>query len=94
MDRYPHGVYQNVMRALSCMFRIGIEVFEIIDVPVEIADGEVVDPEGLRLLVGNAKFAWLNTLSASPRTSMRTRSVMANDLPSDRPTVSSPGPVN
>jgi hypothetical protein len=60
IDRYPHGVYQNVNRAPSCMVRIGTEVFEIFDVPVETAD-----PVRLRLLVGNAKFGWLNILSAS-----------------------------
>ena len=89
MDRYPHGVYQNVIRALSCMFRIGMEVPEIFDVPVETAV-----PVRLKLLLGNEKLAWLNTLSASPRTSMRTRSVMENDLPSDMPTVANPGPVS
>jgi hypothetical protein len=47
--RYPHGVYQNENRALSCIFRIGIEVFEIFEVPVEIAD-----PVRLRLALGNA----------------------------------------
>ena len=89
MDRYPHGVYQKLIRALSCMFRIGIEVFEITDVPVEIAV-----PVRLRPLVGNAKFGWLNTLSASARTSTLTCSQMANVLPRDKPTVPNPGPVN
>jgi hypothetical protein len=50
--RYPHGFYQNEIRALSCMVRIGTEVLEIVDVPVEIAD-----PVRLRLLEGNPKFA-------------------------------------
>ena len=49
IDRHPHGVYQNENRALSCIFRIGTEVFEIFDVPVEITD-PVLD----RLALGNA----------------------------------------
>ena len=52
VDRYPHRDYQNVIRALSCMVRIGTEVLEICDVPVEIAD-----PVRLRPLAGNPKFA-------------------------------------
>ena len=48
----PMRDYQNVIRALSCMVRIGTEVLEICDVPVEI-----VDPVRLRPLVGNPKFA-------------------------------------
>jgi hypothetical protein len=49
---YPQRDYQKEIRALSCMFRIGTEVPEIFDVPVEIAD-----PVRLRLLLGNAKLA-------------------------------------
>ena len=52
VTRHPKGVYQNVIRALSCMFRIGTELPEIFDVPVEIAD-----PVRLRLLLGNEKLA-------------------------------------
>jgi hypothetical protein len=52
VTRHLEGVYQNVIRALSCMFRIGTEVPEIFDVPVEIAD-----PVRLRLLLGNEKLA-------------------------------------
>jgi hypothetical protein len=52
VDRYPPRDYQNVIRALSCMVRIGTEVLEICDVPVEIAD-----PVRLRPLAGNPKFA-------------------------------------
>ena len=49
IDRHPHGLYQNEKRALSCIFRMGTEVFEIFDVPVEI-----VEPVRLRLALGNA----------------------------------------
>ena len=52
IDGYPHGVYQKVIRPQSCIFRIGTEVAEIFDVPVETAD-----PVRLRLLLGNAKLA-------------------------------------
>jgi len=62
MYRYPHDFYQNDIRALSCIVRIETEVFVIFDVPVEVAV-----PAVLRLLLGNAKLAWLNTLSASAR---------------------------
>ena len=74
---------------MSCMFRIGTVVFVIFDVPVETAD-----PVRLRLLLGNAKLAWLNTLSASARICRPIPSRMANVLLSDRLTVLNAGPVN
>ena len=59
---YPHGVYQNSIRALSATVRPGTVVLVMEEVAVEMP---VPDPLTVRLALGSPKLAWLNALAAS-----------------------------